>query len=431
MNYKEDIYLFIKKMSVRDTEYYDTLNISPNCTQDDIKKSFRKLAMKWHPDRWSHESDNLKKNAEEEFKKLNEAYTVLSDENKRSHYDRFGKANENGGMEMNEEMMRDIFQNMGFGGMFRGMNQRASQKRELKMPDINVEIEVSLTDIYNGAKVELCYERMNIKKNVKQTNNKYVEQCNGCEGRGQNMRLRQIGPGMMQQMMEVCRTCEGSGIKIRKELFDMERVSTMIHIPRGIYQGERIVLDGAGHQISNDGNKRTAVNIIYKEKQQYVLDNIVYTRGVNNSPNNLHINIELEAYEGICGTVRTIRFINNEMVNIQIPRGLIFEKKNDIVVIPKMGMPIYKKKGNYGNLFVQINMKKTTMTDMQVSEIWNIMSGSQMETELEKKLKETNNKVIASFTLDQYTVDHDDDHDHDDHDDDRHRGGLPQGCAQQ
>lgn len=174
-------------------DYYEVLGVEKNASTDDIKSAFKKLALKWHPDRWVSGTEEEKKNAEEKFKEASEAYEVLSDPDKRTKYDRFGfsgaaaggygNAGGFGGIDIND-ILKDLFGSgfdfsggngggfggfggfSGFGGF--GGGQR-SQQRVVRGRDIRTRVRLTLEEIAKGVTKEVTIER--------------YEQCPDCAGR--------------------------------------------------------------------------------------------------------------------------------------------------------------------------------------------------------------------------------------------------------
>ena len=149
-------------------DYYEVLGVAKSASADEIKSAYRKLALKWHPDRWVNGSDAEKKTAEENFKEAAEAYSVLSDPDKRARYDQYGFAAEQmggagaggfdfGGMDIND-FLRNIFGGSfgfdfggggfgGFGGFGGGQSQ---EQRVLRGRDIRTSVKLTLEEIANG-----------------------------------------------------------------------------------------------------------------------------------------------------------------------------------------------------------------------------------------------------------------------------------------
>ena len=160
---------------VRETEYYDFLGIPTDADTNKIKTAYKKKAMKCHPDRFSTATDEIKQQKEAEFKKLSTIYQVLSDENKRGMYDKFGEKGLEGHMDASfdpSDILKEVFGMDGIGGMggmggmgglFGSMfNNKRSQKIN-SIPNIEIKYNVSLKDIYNGKKIKVTFVRHNLK----------------------------------------------------------------------------------------------------------------------------------------------------------------------------------------------------------------------------------------------------------------------------
>merc|ERR1719198_766571 len=179
------------------TALYEVLGLTKKATQSEIKKAFRKLALKKHPDKGGDP---------EEFKKIQAAYEVLSDADTRKKYDQGGlEALEEGGGGGGDGM--DIFDLFFGGGRRRGGGGGGRRKTE----DTTHPLKVALEDLYNGKTAKLAVTRTVLKGEPKQ--------CTTCRGRGVVVQMRQIGPGMVQQMQSRCPDCNGScySVKTAKE----------------------------------------------------------------------------------------------------------------------------------------------------------------------------------------------------------------------
>ena len=123
-------------MAENKRDYYEVLGIDKNASADDIKMAYRKAAMKWHPDRWVNGTDEEKKTAEEKFKEISEAYSILSDETKRKQYDNGGRS----------------FEDMDMSVFFRDFNPFGGFRRQRKGNDIQYMVTVTLQEAYSGCK---------------------------------------------------------------------------------------------------------------------------------------------------------------------------------------------------------------------------------------------------------------------------------------
>ncbi len=245
-------------------DFYEVLGLKKGASDDEIKRAYRKLAMKYHPDRNQGDKD-----AEEKFKEINEAYAVLSDPDKKSKYDRFGHAGVDpnagfGGGAYSGDFggFDDIF-NM-FGGMFGG--NRGGFSRRRNGPQRGRDIQKNLTITFEEA-------AFGVKKQIKLT--KYVEckTCNGtgaapgsekktcttCGGTGEVMTSKQTPFGVFQTS-SICPDCKGTGSIIDKPCPDCKgtgkvrkTVTIAVNVPAGVDNGSAITLRGQGEPGENGG----------------------------------------------------------------------------------------------------------------------------------------------------------------------------------
>jgi len=225
-------------------EYYELLGVGENASQDEIKKSYRKKAKKYHPESNKDTADD------EEFKKINKAYDVLSDEDKRKKYDRFGKQGVSGNARAGQQRAASNFQDI-FEEIFGGGSNRRSRGQDLR-----IETSISLKEAYKGAS-----------KTVKLTRKSQCDECNGsgaengntktcpnCNGQG---RVREVersvfgrrevvkewprGDGRGDVPESKCSECNGDGLNEVEETISFD-------IPAGVKDGQRVRLDGKGHE---------------------------------------------------------------------------------------------------------------------------------------------------------------------------------------
>ena len=209
------------------TELYDTLAISKNASESDIKKAFRKLARETHPDKGGDP---------EKFKKIQAAYEILSDKEKRDKYDRFGLDAINSDSTSSGSDPFDLFRDM-----FPGRNMhRSSQNNKAKVPPVKKQLAVSLEDLYNGKSVKLNITRNKIKGNT--------TTCSECGGKGIIIQIRQFGPGMIQQMQSTCHRCRGQGTHCS---FVKEANIVTIDIEKGSFNSDIIKLSDMGDEAPN------------------------------------------------------------------------------------------------------------------------------------------------------------------------------------
>ena len=246
-------------------DYYDLLGVEKTASENDIKKAYRKLDMKYHPDKYSNASEKEKKEAEEKFKEVNEAYQVLSDPDKRSKYDRFGHAAfENGGGGAggfggfggfegfgNAE---DIFSSFfGGGSPFGGGGSR--RRGPEPGADLRVDVTLTLEDVAKGVEKEINYRRQAKCKTCNGTGaepGSNMKTCDKCNGTGR-VKVNQRTIFGDFQSVEECDKCKGKGKIPEKKCkscngtgLERETVKKTVKIPVGIEDGQRLRLTGMG-----------------------------------------------------------------------------------------------------------------------------------------------------------------------------------------
>ena len=225
-------------------EYYDLLGVSEDASQDEIKKAYRKKAKKYHPDSNGDDAN------EEKFKKINKAYDVLSDEDKRKKYDQYGKQGVEGHAGRGQRHAASNFQDL-FEEIFGGGSRKQSRGQDMK-----INTTISLGEAYNG-----------VEKTVKVSRNSQCEACNGsgaedgntetcpeCNGEG---RVREVEHSIFgrRQVVKECSRCSGRGEIPEKDCSDcggegvreVEETITF-DIPAGVQDGQRLRLEGKGHE---------------------------------------------------------------------------------------------------------------------------------------------------------------------------------------
>ena len=195
-------------------DYYEILGISKNASQEEIKKAFKQLARKWHPD--VHPTN--KKEAEEKFKEANEAFQVLNDTNKRAQYDQYGQTDFNGNQGFNGFNSQgfgfeDIFRNFGFEDLFGGSNRREREENF----DIRYDADITLEEAFNGVNKNIEVPQFTKCDYCKGTGAEKgnLEECKNCDGHGQ---VKKVHRTVFEQIVNVttCHKCGGAGKIITK-----------------------------------------------------------------------------------------------------------------------------------------------------------------------------------------------------------------------
>lgn len=285
-------------------DYYETLEITRNATTDEIKKAFRKLALKYHPDRNSGD-----KEAEEKFKQINEAYQILSDEQKRAMYDKYGKEGVNanfggGGFSGFEDInLGDIFDSFFGGGNFGGGRSRRKSLDPYSL-DCEISVVLEFKEAVFGTNKEIKYK---IKKPCQTcegtgSKDKIKETCPHCGGSGQIAQRR----GFMS-FVQTCPHCKGSGEIIKNQCHDChglgfieENVTAKFDIPKGVDSGIKMRLAGKGNLSKSGENGDLYVNISVKDDKYFIRhgDDLYIEMPVFFTDAILGSNIEIPTLEG-------------------------------------------------------------------------------------------------------------------------------------
>ena len=349
-------------------DYYDILNLKKGATDKEIKKSYRKLAVKWHPDK------NSAPEAEEEFKKISEAYGVLSDSDKKSKYDQFGHAGLSGGGAANPQDIfksffggNNPFSNGGpFGGMgmpFHGMNmgfdpsqfmRGGGRSIKRKGPSTRINTRITFKEMFNG-----CQKKFKINRNIK---------CRGCNGegiiphyqsnpctkcKGSGVRIEQImlAPQVITQRRSVCSHCKGEGRIIPDEAKCKECIGNKfikktenidLHIKKGIKNNEIIQLKNKGDESESwlePGDIEICINVISSENKNI--------RRVNND---LCITKKILLREALTGLELKIQHLDGQKI-LLVTNEIIKPYKS--YRINNLG---FENEGQVGDMIIKFNI---------------------------------------------------------------------------
>ena len=317
-----------------------------------------------------------------QFKEISAAAEILSDPEKRKLYDQYGMEGLEGAS-TESHSADDIF-SMFFGGGGRG-RRSGPQKGE----DIVHTIKASLEDLYNGKTVRLAISRNKPCSDCEGRGGKPGAEkvCSDCSGRGVRVQIRQIGPGMVQQMQSACGTCKGSG-KLMDEkdkcktckgnkVFKDRKVLEVV-IEKGMTNGQKIRFSGEADEIP--GTSPGDVIIVVQEKEHETFKR----KGAD-----LAVNIELELSEALCGFVRTITHLDGRVLKIEVPPGQV-TKHDSYKLIKGEGMPHHGSIFTKGGLFVHFMVKfPKTLPESVVSKLKGLLPNVQ-PTQLSGEEEECN-----------------------------------------
>lgn len=343
-------------------DYYEILGVAKTATQEEIKAAYRKLALKYHPDR---NPDN--KEAEEKFKAAAEAYQVLSDMEKRKRYDQFGTADMGAGQGFGQDMnMEDIFDNFGdiFENLFGGGGRKKSSKnagpQARKGHDLHKEVAISLKESFVGAKKDLKYYRF---VTCQKCNGKgaqpgtSVQTCTTCQGTGQQF-YRQ---GFFS-FSQTCATCGGQGFTIPSPCTNCKgqtRVQFLdefnVTIPQGIF-------DGADLRIPNKGDAGIFGG---PAGDLFLRIHVTEDKKFKRIGDNLECTVMVTYQQLVFGSQIDIESIDGTKESIKIPKG---SPVNYQVILPGKGFTQIRGKIR-GNLVVTIQCHIPTKLSPEAKEV--------------------------------------------------------------
>lgn len=333
-------------------DYYEILGLTKQADAEEIKRSYRRLAMKYHPDRNPGDTE-----AETKFKEAAEAYEVLSDDQKRKIYDQYGREGLKGStggpathdfsrMDPNDifSMFNDIFEGMGVGGGNRGRG-RASQRGY----DLETEVAISLEEVAKGCERDVEFTRLDVCKKCVGSGAKAGSSpitCSTCGGQG---RVQQAGLGGMFRMVVACPTCGGRG-KMVKDFCDgckgrgrlPSKRSLTVRIPAGIEDGQAIRVQGEGEppaqQVSpsGDGPKGDLHVVVHVKKHE------VFQR----EGEHLVLELPLSFTQAALGAKIEVPTLDGP-APLEIPRGT---QHGDVFRVEGKGLPTLRggRKGDLG-----------------------------------------------------------------------------------
>jgi molecular chaperone DnaJ len=338
-------------MSKRDP--YEVLGVARNASADEIKKSYRKLAIKYHPDK--NPGD---KAAEEQFKEAASAYEILSDSEKKAKFDRFGHAGQNmggGGFQGGGMNMEDIFSQFGdifgdaFGGGFAG--GRRGGGRVLKGSNLRVRLKLSLEEIAQGAE-----KKIKVTKLVRAKGSEYG-QCTTCGGSGQVRRVQSTFLGQMQTVT-TCPACGGIGQTVSKRApgsdehgLVREEVVVPIKIPAGVEEGMQLNISGMGNEAPAGGIPGDLLVVIEEEVHPELRRD-----GVN-----LHHEVFISVVDAALGAQVEVPIVAGK-AKVKIEPGT---QTNHVLRLRGKGLPDVHGRGT-GDLFVHVAV--WTPTDLSKDE---------------------------------------------------------------
>ena len=345
-------------------DYYEILNVDKNSSENDIKKAYRKVAMKYHPDK-----NQNNKEAEDKFKEAAEAYSILSDENKKARYDQFGHAGVNDGfggggssgfsnMDVNDIFgsFSDIF---GGGDIF---GRSGSRRKSYDGGDLKITIDLTLEEILSGTAKTIKIKRW-------EKTNKEPIKCSKCSGTGE---MRFVQRSFLGQVVNVkpCSTCSGVGYIGGRE---QKTAKIKIDIPIGVSEGNYMTLEGEGDRSMKDGRNG---------------DLVVYFREISHelffrSNNDIYIDCWIDYPDAVMGTEIKVPTLNG-FVKMKVPEGI---NNGQLLRLKNKGIAELNRHKS-GDQYIRVNINTPTKVNNKIK---SILEELKLNLDSDAKFKRFNN----------------------------------------
>lgn len=340
------------------SNYYQILGLDKTCSQTDIKKAYRNLCLKYHPDK------NNSEEAQELFNDISKAYHVLSDDNQRKNYDESGV-----GVEGNIIDPFEIFNEM---------------MKDDDIPDIIVKVPLTMQELIYGITKDVNFERYSLCNtcNGAGVKSKIISDCLKCKGKGVILEFidNNSDSGKPFSVNEkICDMCCGNGIDPECELCEncngnkyvIENLETEIDIPAGAYDQYYLTFENEGNYIPETKERSKLIIVIKEEEDDKFSRGVLIKELGRMSMADILYEMDISFEESLAGIKKRIDYFDN-YIDIKI-KGII--NNQDIYVLKKYGLPVIDENDDreYGDLFIRFNVKKPDISDDKIEKILKIL----------------------------------------------------------
>lgn len=332
----------------KNKDYYQILGIASDATEEQIKAAFRKLSLKWHPDKHVNDTEDEKKAAEERFKEINEAYQVLSDPEKRKKYDWFG----------NQDDDMSGFENMDPFGMFSSMRHTYRERGS----DLRITLNITMAEAYEG-----IHKKLKIKKSCtchrchgSGSDDNEFKACPECGGRGVKMKrvntergyMATAGPcpncrGTGKVVANPCGNCKGTGLESGEEEVEFD-------VPKGMPFDAYFVIQGKGNDAPHRGVPGDLIVIVTQSEEDKKNNPLV------RDGNDLLYTLKVNYSDLINGCDISVPYINGDQ-KIHLPEGT---ESGTVISLFRKGFPDPNDNTSYGNYKITVECMIPKKSDL-------------------------------------------------------------------
>jgi DnaJ homolog subfamily A member 2 len=374
------------KKDVDTTKFYEILGVSKDATSDEMRKAYRRLAAKHHPDKEG--------GSQEKFQELQAAYEVLSDPEKKQIYDKYGEDGLKEGMGGGSGA--DIFDLlMNRGG---GVKKAKPKSKSLLYP-----MKVTLEDIYCGNSKFLEIKRYRICSTCTGSGSKDPKadtKCSSCKGQGRRTILQRIPMGMIQQVVD-CDECKGTGTKIAEkdkcksckgEKVTHQTKALEIHVDKGAPDGKRYTFEGESDEVPGVTPGDVFVEIQIEKHSKFI------RRGAD-----LVYKVEINLLQALTGFEIIIEHLDKRNVRLYSKAGEVV-KPGIFKTCNELGLPFFEKPYKFGNLYLDFDFKFPTNIDVNQKETLFKIFPNEVPKALNNKLEE--NYILTEYKKDEENTHH-------------------------